>query len=328
LAGMSSWTGFQDYGEAHEETLRAFIDLPHGIPSHDTIARVIGALDVAAFAQCFEAFAQALAERAKGVIAIDGKTMRGSFDATKALSARHVVSAWAEGCKVVLAQIRVDDKSNEITAIPELLNLLDLEGQIVTLDAMGCQRDICRQICEKGGDYVIALKGNQGTLFEDVKLFFETPALTVAHEWQEWDKGHGRIEHRHCRAVDAIAWLHPHQWPGLCSIAVVHATRETRKGIETETRYYLSSLPAHAERIAKAARAHWGIENSLHWVLDVTFNEDHSRIRNDNAPEILSMLRKWGLNIINQHKGTLSIKRMTNKIAMSPKFLLHILQKI
>ena len=307
LAGIDSWTGFEDYASAHEETLRQFIVLPEGIPSHDTIARVIRALDVSSFARCFESFAASLAENAKGVIAIDGKTMRGSFDDKKKVKSRHIVSAWADCCKVALAQVKVDDKSNEITAIPQLLELLDLNGQIVTIDAMGCQRDICSRIIEKGGDYAISLKGNQGSLHKDVALFFADKKREPAHEWEEYDKGHGRIEHRHCTAIQDIAWLQEiHDWPGLRSIAMVKSTRQNNEDIQQETRYYLSSMPADAERIAKAARAHWGIENSLHWVLDVSFNEDGSRIRSNNAPEILSMLRKWSINILNQHKGTLS----------------------
>jgi predicted transposase YbfD/YdcC len=329
LAGISSWTGFEDYAEAHEEALAKLIDLSAGIPSHDTIGRVIEALDVESFSRCFREFANQIVEKAKGIIAIDGKTMRGSFDVRKNISARHIVSAWSDCCKVVLAQVKVHDKSNEITAIPELLDLLDLHGQVVTIDAMGCQREICEVILNKSGDYVISLKGNQGNLHKDIDLFFTDKAFIPTHEWEEWDKGHGRIEGRKCFVSNDIDWLQEsHNWPGLKSLAVVHSSRETRKGIQTEKRYYISSLEPNAERIAKAARSHWGIENSLHWVLDVTFNEDGSRIRNENAPEILSMIKKWGLNIINQHRGTLSVKRTLAKIAMSPKFLIEILGKI
>lgn len=329
ISGVDSWIGYQDYAEEHFEILSKFIDLPHGVPSHDTISRVIEALDVIEFEECFEEFVQSLINNAKDLIAIDGKTLRGSFDAKKGVKAKHIVSAWANGCKLVLAQEKVEDKSNEITAIPKLLKRLDIEGQIVTIDAMGCQRDICEQIIDQEGDYVISLKGNQGSLHEDVRLWFEDSNQMVDHVWEEWDKGHGRIEHRLCRASGDISWLQErHSWPGLSSIAAVHSMRETAKGIQKETRYYISSLSADAERIAKAARRHWGVENSLHWVLDVTMNEDKSRIRNENAPEILAIIRKWGLNIINQHKGDISIKRMMRKMAMSPKNLLLILQKI
>jgi predicted transposase YbfD/YdcC len=226
----------------------------------------------------------------------------------------------------VLAQVKTDEKSNEITAIPVLLDRLDLQGQIVTLDAMGCQRAICEQIIDKGGDYVISLKGNQGTLNNNVRLWFEDEKNLLTQSWEEWSKGHGRIEHRFCETTDDIGWLQEiHKWPGLKSIAVVHSTRETKKGIEKESRYYISSLSANAEQIARAARSHWGIENSLHWVLDVTMNEDRIQIHNENAPEILSIMRKWGINIINKNKGKYSIKRMIQKMAMSPKNLFKML---
>lgn len=329
MAGLDSWVGFQDYAEEHAELLGTFIDLPHGTPSHDTIARVISALDVEEFLISFEGFTEKLSERVKGVISIDGKTMRGSFDRKKEIKARHIVSAWSEGCKLVLGQEKVDDKSNEITAIPRLLKRLDLQGQVVTIDAMGCQREICQQIVEQDGDYVISLKGNQGSLHQDVRLWFEDKESQPDHVWEEWDKGHGRIEHRLCCASADIAWLQErHNWPGLGSIAVVKSSRETAKGIQEESRYYISSLPADAERICNTARDHWGIENRLHWVLDVTMNEDKSRIRHENAPEILTIMRKWGLNIINKNKGELSVKRMIQKIAMSPKNIIRLLLKI
>jgi predicted transposase YbfD/YdcC len=208
----------------------------------------------------------------------------------------------------------------------KLLERLDLQGQIVTLDAMGCQRAICEQIMEKEGDYVISLKGNQGKLHEDVRLWFENKENMMTQSWEEIDKGHGRIEHRLCEVSNDIEWLQErHNWPGVKSFAVVHSTRETKKGIEKETRYYISSLLADGEKIARVARAHWGIENSLHWVLDVTMNEDKIQIHNENAPEILSMMRKWGINMINQHKGKCSVKRMIQKMAMSPKNLFKML---
>jgi len=329
MAGIESWIGYSDYAEAHLDILQELIDLPYGAPSHDTIARVIESLDVSEFQACFESFVNSFVTRTKGVIAIDGKTLRGSFDIKKGIKAKHIVSAWAHGCKVVLAQEKVDDKSNEITAIPTLLKRLDVQGQIVTLDAMGCQREICQQILDQGGDYVISLKGNQGTFHKDVQLWFEDRKNLVDHVWEEWDKGHGRIEHRLCRASGDVTWLQEvHNWPGLTSIAAVESTRETAKGIQKEVRYYISSLTADAERIATSAREHWGIENTLHWVLDVTMNEDKSRIRNENAPEIIAFMRKWALNIINQHKGKVSVKRMIRKMAMSPKNLIQILQKI
>jgi predicted transposase YbfD/YdcC len=194
---------------------------------------------------------------------------------------------------------------------------------------MGCQRDIHQLILEKDGDYIISLKGNQGKLHKDVQAVFEDSERLVTHVWEEFDKGHGRIEQRLCEATDDIGWLKErYKWPGLTSIAVVHSKRETKKGLQKESRYYISSLSANAEILAKAARAHWGIENSLHWVLDVTMNEDKARMHKENAPEILSIMRKWGLNLINQHKGKVSVKRMIQKRAMSPKNLFQMLLKI
>lgn len=238
IAGIDSWIGYQDYGEEHYDLLCKFIDLPYGIPSHDTIARVIEGLDVEEFLDCFEAFTKTLIHKVQGIISIDGKTIRGSHDVQKDIKAKHIVSAWAENCKLVLGQEKVDEKSNEITAIPILLKRLDLQGRIVTIDAMGCQREICEQIVGQGGDYVISLKGNQGTLHADVALWFKDPKAPPDHGWEEWDKGHGRIEHRKCFATGAIQWLQEtHQWPGLASIAVVHSTRETAKGMQSDTRY-------------------------------------------------------------------------------------------
>lgn len=328
MAGIDSWIGFQDYAEEHQDLLKNFIELPNGVPSHDTIARVIEGLNVEEFLNCFESFTQKLIDATKGIISVDGKTMRGSHDHKNGIKARHIVSAWADSCKLVLGQEKVDDKSNEIKAIPLLLKRLDLHGRIVTIDAMGCQRDICQQIIDQGGDYVISLKGNQGSLHKDVALWFEDKHNLPDHIWQEWDKGHGRIEHRECRATADITWLQEeYNWPGLTSIAVVNSLRETSKGTLSEKRYYISSLDANAEEIAGAARSHWGIENSLHWVLDVTMNEDKSRIRNENSPEILAIMRKWTLNMINKHKGNISVKRMLQKMAMSPKTMLSLMQK-
>lgn len=330
MAGIDDFVGYQDYAYSHEEELSKIIDLSSGIPSHDTIGRVISLLDVDAFADSFELFVSNVTDRVKeGIIAIDGKTIRGSYDKKKDVSARHIVSAWADCCKAVIGQVKTEEKSNEITAIPELLDILDIDGQIITIDAMGCQRDICKKIVEKNADYVISLKGNQGTLRKDIEEYFSDETLPITNEWEEFDKGHGRIEHRICKTLDDIDWLQKHhKWPYLKSVAVVYSVVERNGKTTKETRYYISSLPANAEKIAKAARSHWGIENKLHWVLDVTWNEDKSRIRKDNSPEIISMMRKWALNIINQHKGSLSVKRMTRKIAMSSGFLMEIMRKI
>lgn len=240
ISGVDSWIGYQDYAEEHFEILSSFIDLPNGVPSHDTISRVIESLDVEEFSSCFESFVSKLSSQVQSMISIDGKTLRGSHDAKEGVKTKHIVSAWANECKLFLAQEKVDDKSNEITTIPRLLNRLDLQGRIVTLDAMGCQRDICAQIIDSKGDYVISLKGNQGSLHKDVKLWFEEVSNPIDHVWEEYDKGHGRIEHRLCRSSGTIDWLREsHNWPGLKSISAVQSTRETAKGFQKETRYYI-----------------------------------------------------------------------------------------
>lgn len=277
-------------------------------------------------------YAESLREQVQGIISIDGKTVRGSHHRAKNVSSRHIVSAWSEHEQLSLGQIKTAEKSNEITAIPKLLDQLDIWNQIITIDAMGAQRDICNQIRNKEGYYLIALKGNQGSLHQDIKDYFEDETLPISQEWEESDKGHGRIEYRKCRVTDDIDWLQDqHQWPALKTIACVYSKREfinSDKPTTADVRYYISSLPANAEQIAKEARKHWSVENQLHWVLDMTFNEDGSRIRNDHAPEIMSMIRKWALNIINQLKGTLSVKRMMAKCAMDPKYLISVIKQI
>lgn len=330
MSGIETWTGMQDYAEIHLDILKKFIDLPSGPPSHDTIARVISALDVEEFFASFKSFTSGLIERTKGIISIDGKTIRGSFDKSKKVSARHIVSAWASECKLVLGQTKVDDKSNEIPAMAELLQKLDLKGQIITIDAMRCQREICQEIVERDGDYVIGLKRNQGSLFDDVDTYFRLENKPVDQMWEEWDKGHGRIEHRICYITNDVQWLQDlHHWPGLKSIAVVYSERQTRQKSSKSTRYYISSLDVDAQRIAQIARSHWSIENSLHWVLDVTFNEDKSRIRNENAPEIFNIIRKWSISLISRYKRKdTSIRRVTKMMAMSPLKLLSFIQKI
>ena len=335
MAGINTWIGFQDYAKEHEDTLKDWIDLSNGIPSHDTIARVISSLDTNEFQRCFDQFVKDFkdiitpekAEKIK-TTAIDGKTIRGSGSQKNGQKNKHIVSAWSDGLKLCLGQVKTEEKSNEITAIPELLKKLDLKEQVVTIDAMGAQREICEQILDQGGDYVISLKGNQGTLHENVKLFFKDKDAQITHEWEEWDKGHGRIEHRRCLVVHDVDFLKDHQWPGLQSIACVLSKRQTEKGTREDVRYYISSLKSDAETIAHAARSHWGIENRLHWMLDVVFKEDASTIKIDNAPVILSIIRQWALNILNQHKSTISLKRTMQKIMMNPKRIVTILQQL
>ena len=322
LAGIDSFSGLADYAEANENTLRVLLDLPKGTPSHDTLQRMFSTMDVDQFHTCFRTFTEHLSQRVSEFIAIDGKTIRNS--GKKPL---HLVSAWCEANQFVLAQIRTAEKSNEITAIPLLLKLLDLRNRVVTIDAMGCQRAISEQIVEQGGDYVIGLKGNQKTLQEDVSAYFNDLSRFKGMEWQEVDKGHGRIEERHCFALDDIDWLQEqHHWPGLTSIAMVLSKRIIKGKESDEKRYYISSLPADAERICRAARAHWGVENSLHWRLDVVYNEDKACIRDENAAENMAIIRKWALNILNSQKGKSSIKSLQRKASMSFNHMLQLLQ--
>ena len=244
-----------------------------------------------------------------GGIAIDGKALCNSIDKINGTSAIHMVSAFATGARLVLAQQAVDEKSNEITAIPKLLSLLDLQGQIITIDAMGTQKSIAKQIIEQGGDYIFALKGNQGTLNEDVRLFLETElkkraSIAIDDSHQAADKGHGRVELRHCFVSSQIDWLsQKEQWTGLKTLVMIEETQNIKgKPTSTERRFFISSLPANAERIASAVRAHWLIENGLHWTLDVVFNEDKSRVRKDNAGENMALIRHITINMLNNAK--------------------------
>lgn len=328
LSGIDSFSGIQDFVEMHFDALTEVFDFPHGVPSHDTYQRLWDAISPTQFLEAFHEFTDALAKVTSQLIAIDGKTIRNSGKG-KAL---HIVSAWCQNNQLILAQEKVEDKSNEITAIPRLLRLLDLENRVVTIDAMGAQRQICQQIIEQGGDYIISLKGNQSTLYKDIVTYFEDsevlPTLAIN---EENDKGHGRIEQRTAYVTQQIDWLKElHGWPGLKSIGMVYS-KIIRKGKETqEKRFYISSLSEDARRLNNSVRAHWGIENQLHWRLDVVFNEDKGCIRNDNAAENMDIMRKWALNILHKAKSKpeQSIKSVMRKNAMSLKHLIACVKKI
>jgi predicted transposase YbfD/YdcC len=307
ICGGEGFTDMEEFGEAKQEWLRKYLELPHGIPSHDTFRRVFSILDPHAFGECFTRWSQALHDATNGeVIALDGKTVRHSFDTFSGQPALHMVSAWASENGLALGQVRVDEKSNEITAIPRLLEMIDVKGRIITTDAMGCQRDVAKRVIDKKGDYVFCLKGNQESLHDEVRYFFEECEAAnyedvEHHYFESIEKDHGRIETRRCWVVeeDAIRWLEREdQWPGLKSIAAIESKRKIRGKTTSETRYFISSLTGRARKLAEAAREHWAIENSLHYVLDVTFNEDKSRIRKDNAPENLVVLRRIALNMV------------------------------
>lgn len=308
VCGAESWRDFVIFGKEKLDFLTEYYEFKNGIPSKNTFARVFAAIDTEAFKECFIAWVKSLQTVLNEVIAIDGKTLCNSMNKIEGTTAIHMVSAFATGARLVLAQQAVDEKSNEITAIPKLLKLLYLQGQIVTIDAMGTQKAIAKQIIEQGGDYVLALKGNQGTLNEDVRLFLETelkkPVSTAIHgSHQEADKGHGRIELRKCIVSSQIDWLNQkEQWVGLKTLAMIEETQEVNGKISTERRFFISSLPSNAERIASAIRSHWLIENGLHWTLDVVFNEDKSRVRKDNAGENMALVRHITINMLNSAK--------------------------
>ncbi|MDQ3929182.1 MAG: ISAs1 family transposase [Chloroflexota bacterium] len=317
ICGADDWSEIELFGHAKEAFFRSFLPLPNGIPSHDTFNRVFARLNPEQFQRCFLEWVQELVRasggQVKGVVAIDGKQVCGSRDAPNGKGAIQMVSAWAHDNGMVLGQVKVDDKSNEITAIPTLLQLLDLEGCIVTIDAIGCQREIASAITEGGGDYVLALKGNHSVLHQDVITTFDEGLDThfkgISHQTHETvEKGHGRIERRRYYLVDDPLYMRyldrlgKEKWPGLCSIGMVEAEREVEGVISQERRYYLCSISSVRE-FAQAARGHWSIENALHWVLDVAFREDHNRTRSDHSAHNFAILRHIALNLLKAEKS-------------------------
>jgi len=330
ICGANDWVAVEMFGKARKDWFTELLDLENGIPSHDTFGKVFSIIDTQLFSECFSRWVSSLIELSdENIIAIDGKCLRRSMDKASNKSALYMVSAWATKNQLVLAQQKVDEKSNEITAIPKLLLQLDISGAVVTMDAMGCQKKVAQQIISQKGDYMLSLKGNQGKLHEDVTLFFESEytAPEIGHE--SYDVGHGRTEIRTVRASSKVGWLkkrHP-QWAGLKSIVAVTAKREYKNKSSEETRYFISSLDAtNPQYLGNVVRSHWGIENNLHWVLDYAFQEDDQRTRIGNSAANMSIIRHIALNLLKSEKTTkVGVKNKRLKAGWDDDYLAAIL---
>lgn len=314
LCAGESFNDMEDFGKAKLDWFKTFLNLPNGIPSHDTFNRVFAALDPKQFLDCFLRWTQSLRQAvAREIVALDGKALRRALD--KDQSVKYIVSAWAESNGLVLGQLKVADKSNEITAVPQLLRVLELSGCIVTIDAMGCQKKIAREIREADADYVLALKGNQETVHEEVKSYLDSvlaerqqprpvgaklsKAATTLASVETVEKDHGRLEIRRYYQSDELDWFADRaKWEGLRSVGMVESSRELEGKTTVERRYYLTSLPLGVETFARAVRSHWGVENKVHWIMDVCFREDQSRARAGYAAENLATLRRLALNLL------------------------------
>jgi len=320
LAGAETFCDIARFGEKKLELLRRFRPFHDGTPSHDHLGDIMATLDAERFQRCFVSWVAGLTGAPAGVIAIDGKTVRRSFEKKGGQAAIHMVSAFAARQRLVLGQVKVADKSNEIVAIPKLLAMLAIEGAIVTIDAMGCQRDIAQQLIDRKADYVLALKGNQGSLREDVEVFVAEQqargfADTTISRDQTVDGDHGRIETRTTTVIHAVAWLQQrHDWPGLKAVVMVESSREVAGRIEREARFYITSLALLASLLGPIVRSHWAIENSLHWVMDMVFRDDECRVRTEHAPANFTTLKHMAHNLIRTAPGKDSL-RLRRKVA-------------
>jgi predicted transposase YbfD/YdcC len=332
LGGADGWVGVETFAKAKEPWLRTFLRLPHGIPSHDCFGRVFALIDPKQFAACFRQWSASVAELLPDeVVAVDGKRVRRSHDRGKGLAALHVVSAWATANRVVLGQVATEAKSNEITAIPQLLQWLTLEGCLVTIDAMGCQTKIAEQISEQGGDYVLSLKGNQETLAAEVEeAFIDADARDyegVASEFLETvERGHGRLETRRYRTLGDLSGVPRSKlWEGMNMIGMVDTHREIDGQVSIETRYFIGSIGTSATRFAHAVRGHWGVENGLHWNLDISFREDECRVRQPVARENLAVLRHLALSRLKNDDTKVGLKNKRLKAACNEDYLAKLL---
>jgi predicted transposase YbfD/YdcC len=342
VAGADGPTAVAKWAELNEAWLKRHLTLPHGVPGKDTVRRVLSSLRPIVFQQCFGQWLESLRTAnddgsngdgscAMRHVAIDGKTLRRSHDKKNKLGPLHVVSAWASDCGIALGQIATEEKSNEITAIPQLLEIIDVEEAVVTIDAAGCQKNIARRIVDGKGDYVLALKGNHRKLFDEVQLILgchmqDDFANCPVSRHVEVEQGHGRLEARRYYQITAPSHLHDRsQWKGLKTIGVAVRTYEENGVEKTDARYYLSSLRRHGERFADAVRKHWSVENTLHWSLDMTYREDESRVRNRRFAENLAWLRRMTLSLIKQHPSKDSNVMKRRMAGWNVDFLMQLL---
>ena len=327
MAGADTFTDIALFGAKKLDFLRRFRPYRDGTPTHDHLGDILATIDAEAFQRCFVAWVSALTGIPEGVVAIDGKTVRRSHHKSKGKAAIHMVSAFAARQRLVLGQVKVAEKSNEIIAIPKLLDMLAIEGAIVTIDAMGCQRDIARKIVAKKADYILALKGNQSSLQEDVRLLAAEQRAngfkdTKISQHQTIDADHGRIETRDITVIHDVGWLRErHDWPGLNGVVIVESQRETGDKTERETRFYITSLVLLAALIGPMVREHWAVENSLHWVMDMIFRDDECRVRTDHAPANFTTIKHMALNLIRRASGKHSLRARRKVAAWDEDFL-------